>query len=306
MSKIYKGIDVAQWNDVYDMKLARSSGVEFAIVKVINKQNVKEKMYNSHIAKCREAGIPIIAGYTYSYANTVAKALSAANAFVAVAKADIDVMILDLEDKSLMGLGRNIIDIINTYRKVAISARMGFIIYTGASYYNPCLKAYSSEIADIPIWWARYPYISQKAITDDIPDSKYLPKISNHIIGWQYSSKGVIPGINGYVDLNVWYENVDEFATEEESVIESNPYREPTQIIEYGSTGEDAMWVQWYLWRFGLLLTNGNPDCKKINGFIDEECSKAIGIAQERLGLFGKNVDNRVGPITRALFKKVC
>ena len=88
-------------------------------------------------------GLPIIAGYTYSYANTVDKAKRAADAFIKIGTPKgIDTMALDLEDKSMMGLGSKIIPIINIYRDIAQAANMNFLIYTGASYYNPCLKPY--------------------------------------------------------------------------------------------------------------------------------------------------------------------
>lgn len=301
----YKGIDLAQWNDAVDMKLAKVAGVNFVILKVINKSNREEPKYKEHLMKCKMAQIDVIAGYTYSYANTVKKAREAANAFVRVADNDIDIMVLDLEDATMKGLGHLLVDIIRTYQKAAVDAGMDFIIYTGASYYNPCLKAYAQEIADIDIWWARYPSTGIKDMYSPIPDTKYLPIIPNKIVGWQYSSKGSILGINGYVDLNVWYKETKPDVQPILAIPDDvNPYKEPITLVRLGSSGEGAKWVQWYLWRFGLLLTDGAPDQTKITGIIDEECKEAIEESQRRLGLNGKNVDGIVGIITRTLYKK--
>ena len=180
-----KGIDIAKWNKITDYRAVRNAGVQFAIVKVINSSNKPDSRFHEHVSGLSSAGIPITGGYTYSYANTPEKAKKAADAFVETAKPkNINVMWLDLEDNAVKGLGSSIIDIINIYRMFAKSAGMGFGIYTGAQYYNPHLKPYAKEIADIPIWWARYPYTKERTITADVPDSKYLPS-GMELAGWQ-------------------------------------------------------------------------------------------------------------------------
>lgn len=299
-----KGIDIAKWNKITDYKAVRNAGVQFAIVKVINSQNRPDSRFHEHVNGLKTAGVPITGGYTYSYANTVDKARKAADAFVEIAKPKgINVMWLDLEDNAVKGLGSSIVDIINTYKMFADSADMDFGIYTGAQYYNPHLKPYKKEIADIPIWWARYPYTKERTITADVPDSKYLPT-GMELYGWQYSSKGVIPGIQGYTDLNVWYENEAFENIQKEIPVEYNPFTEPTANVAVGKTGNDASWVQWYLWRFGKLVdSNGKPDATKINGLFEEDTKRQV---MEVQGLLGLQADGIVGKITRATWKKIC
>lgn len=297
------GGDFAQWNPIKDMAKAKAAGLEFAILKVINKSNNPEKAYKEHLAKCQAAGVPVIAGYTYSYANTVEKAKVAADAFIKTAAGDIDTMVLDLEDVTMTGLGHRIIDIISTYQNLARQAGLKFVIYTGASYYNPCLKPFAGEIAKIPIWWARYPSITPKTIDSELPDMKNLPVLSNPLLGWQYSSRGQVPGIDGYVDLNAWFTDIgDDTVADKNVATDYNKYIEPEMLIKLGSTGEGAKWVQWFLWRFGLLTdANGVPDALRINGTIDRDCVLAIEESQRRLGVPD---DGIVGPVTRAVYKK--
>lgn len=291
------GIDIATWNKITNYQSVKNAGVKFAIVKVINASNNPDGRFYDHVAGCNSVGLPIIAGYTYSYANTEDKAIKAADAFVEVgAPKGIDTMVLDLEDKSMMGLGSKIIPIINIYRNTAQAANMDFLIYTGASYYNPCLKPYIREIADIPIWWARYPLSKEFALTAPIPDTKHLPT-GIDIVGWQYTSKGIIPGASGYVDLNVWYRDKPVQNNKYEISVEYNPFAEPTANVKIGKTGNDAMWVQWYLWRFGLLQKN------EIDGIIGKKSDACIREAQRRLGL---PTDGIVGKVTRAVWKKIC
>lgn len=297
------GADLAQWNPVTDMDKAKAAGLEFAILKVINKSNNPEKAYKEHLAKCQAAGVPVIAGYTYSYASTVEKAKVAADAFIKTAAGDIDTMVLDLEDVTMTGLGHRIIDIISTYQNLARQAGLKFVIYTGASYYNPYLKPFASEIAKIPIWWARYPSTAPKTINSELPDMKYLPVLQNPLLGWQYSSRGQVPGIEGCVDLNAWFTDIgDDTVADKNVATDYNKYMEPTTLIKLGSIGEGAKWVQWYLWRFGLLTNaNGAPDEKRINGTIDSDCVLTIKESQKRLGV---PADGIVGPATRAVYKK--
>ncbi|MBD5452682.1 MAG: hypothetical protein HDR25_08580, partial [Lachnospiraceae bacterium] len=207
------------------------------------------------------------------------------------------------EDNAVKGLGSKIIAIINIYKTFAKSANMNFGIYTGASYYTPYLKPYAKEMNDIPIWWARYPFTTQKAISADIPDSKYLPT-GVALAGWQYSSKGIIPGIQGYVDLNAWYQN-DTFENGSEEIpIKYNPFTEPTTNVTVGKIGNAASWVQWYLWRFGKLTNNmGQADAAQINGIFDANMAQKVKEVQTLLGL---KADGIVGNITRSLWKKIC
>ncbi len=76
--------------------------------------------------------------------------------------------------------------------------------------------------------------------------------------------------------------------------IKTNPYIEPTINVKKGSHGEGARWVQWCLWRFGLLDQSG------IDGIIGSKSEAALKTAQKRLGL---SVDGIAGRNTREKFK---
>lgn len=85
--------------------------------------------------------------------------------------------------------------------------------------------------------------------------------------------------------------------------IDYNPFVEPTGDISMGSKGEGAKWVDWYLWRFGLLTKNGQSDITQINGVIDSNKVEAIKVAQFRLGLPATGIITKTD---RETFKKVC
>lgn len=303
INQISQGVDLAKWNPIESYVRMKDAGVDFAILKVINKSNKPDEKFLEHYNGCKDAGIPIIAGYTYSYANTVEKAKKAADAFLTNCK-DIPMMVLDLEDVSMTTLGHKIVDIINIYREAAYGAGKEYAIYTGSSYYNPCLKKYADEIADIPIWWARYPYKAATTLATKIPSEYYLPSIPNDIIGWQYSSACQIDGAKGKLDVNVWYRDIMPTVNKmQEITAEINPFLRPTTVVTLGTRGQGALWVNWCLWRFGLLLTNGVPDENKVIDEITLESFLAIQEAQRRLGV---KDDGKVGLITGNAFEKVC
>lgn len=301
--EIIQGSDLAKWNEIEYYFKMKNAGIDFTILKVINKSNNPDGRFLEHYNGCKDAGIPIIAGYTYCYANTDDKAKRAADAFLRNCK-DIPMMVLDLEDACMTALGRKIVNIINIYREAAYGAGIDFAIYTGASFYNPCLKKYADEIADIPIWWARYPYKAEININTKIPSDKYLPSIPNELMGWQYSSNCRVDGAKERIDINVWYRDITIKNTPMQEITpELNPFIQPTTIVTLGTRGQGALWVNWYLWRFGLLTTNGVPDESKVTDVIYLESYLAIQEAQRRLGLLA---DGKVGQISRSVFMKVC
>lgn len=75
-----------------------------------------------------------------------------------------------------------------------------------------------------------------------------------------------------------------------------NPYKEPSSVVVLGCKGENVKWVQWYLWRFGLINKSG------IDGIFGVNTNTAVKEAQKRLGLLP---DGNIGPDTRNAWKKL-
>lgn len=210
-----KGIDVAQWNhekdenknliDSIDWKKVKANGVEFVIVKGINKQGAKEKGFDFNYNGATSVGLPVDV-YNYSYATTVNKAISDAKTVLSVIKGkNIGCVWLDVEDKTQMNLGMTLIDIIKAYQEIIEKARYKFGVYTGLSFYNTNIKPYRSFL-NCDFWIARYPSNAVMDLSfDPIADKK--PVIMHPLWGWQYTSTGRIDGISGNVDLSIRYDN---------------------------------------------------------------------------------------------------
>lgn len=227
-----KGIDVAKWNGIIDWKKVKESGVEFAILKAINKQCKKEEALERNYQGAVKQGLPVDV-YNYSYALTVDKAISDAKTVLSVISGKkIGAVWLDIEDKSQMNLGMALIEIINSYKNIIESAGYKFGVYTGLSFYNSFIKPFHTFV-DCPFWIARYP---SKAKMDfsDMPREDKKPSILHPLWGWQYTSTGRVDGITGNVDLSLTYEVVER---EEE-------LEDTRKTIKFGEYGVHVVYLQ--------------------------------------------------------------
>ena len=62
-----------------------------------------------------------------------------------------------------------------------------------------------SKLDGYDLWYAAYPSITAKKITDGRKDNRSKLSYPQAVI-WQWSSKGSVEGISGNVDLNICYE----------------------------------------------------------------------------------------------------
>jgi len=227
-----KGIDAAKWNGTIDWEKVKESGVEFAILKAINKQCQKEDALERNYKGAISQGLPVDV-YNYSYALTVDKAISDAKTVLsAIDGKKIDTVWLDIEDKSQMNLGMTLIDIINAYKNIIESAGYKFGVYTGLSFYNSFIKPFHTFV-DCPFWIARYPSKAQMDFAD-MPKEDKKPSILHPLWGWQYTSSGRVDGISGNVDLNLTYDVV-----EREEELENT-----RKTIKFGVFGAHVVYLQ--------------------------------------------------------------
>lgn len=201
-----KGIDVSAYNVITDYRKVQNAGVQFAILKIIRKDLTLDKLFATHLHGFSSCNIPIIGVYNYSYASTVAKAKGDAQKVIQYLKQYglQTTVYLDIEDNCLKNLGETLISIINAYQQVIENSGYPFGLYTGMSFYHTYIKPYQSKLSCNHIWIARYPSSAALKITDTINAAK-KPDIGAPIEGWQYSSSGIIDGISGKVDLDIFY-----------------------------------------------------------------------------------------------------
>lgn len=212
-----KGIDVAKWNGKIDWKKVKNAGVEFAILKVINKScSIEDSfLYNYKGALKNNIEIGV---YNYSYATSIAKAKADATivSHILNDKQITGKVWLDVEDVCLKNLGSKLIDIINAYKQVIESNELKFGLYTGRSFYNSYIAPYGG--VDCDLWIARYYLVNTQLKFGFVPDEKSKPVVSKDIYAWQFTSKGKVDGVNGNCDLNVIYDDCNKNESENANI----------------------------------------------------------------------------------------
>lgn len=211
--KVYKGVDVSGYQGAVDWARAGADGVRFAILKVIRRDLSPDKQFENNWRGCLDAGIPIQGVYNYTYATTAGKAAGDAEAVLRILGPDRHPFVwLDWEDKTLPK-GRQAADIINAYGDAITAGGCDFGIYFGMSYYNSYLGRIMEYVKPQyrKGWEARYynGYRKEMRISDPVEEGKKPSNFIEPIHGWQYTSMGRVEGISGYVDLNLWYAEVE-------------------------------------------------------------------------------------------------
>ena len=194
----YRGIDVSSWQGVIDWKKVADHGTEFAIIRITEAGNAIDRYFERNYAGCMEYRIPT-GVYKFSYALSIDEVRREAEKVIEVLKGrklQFPVF-LDLEYSNQRRLGTEMIArLAEAFRRIIVDAGYRFGIYCNLDWYRNVI---SEELKKYDFWIARYPVDDNGTLIE-----RYRPDIG---VGWQYTSKGRIPGIEGYVDRDVFYKN---------------------------------------------------------------------------------------------------
>lgn len=196
-----KGIDISYWQGNVDFEKVKKSGIEFVILREGYRKTVDKKFFE-YVEQCRDAGLEIFGVYHFIYGLTEQECKEEALSCLSnLKKAGLDteriVVFTDFEydtvtkaKQSGVILGKaecnkHTIAFCETIRENNVYLIPG--IYTNLDFYKNWYDL-STITKYKPTWLADY--------TGD-PDFPCLIQ--------QYSSKGTVPGISGYVDLNYYF-----------------------------------------------------------------------------------------------------
>ena len=185
-----KGIDVSHHQGEIDWKAVKEDGIDFAIIRCGYGQDIPgqdDKYWKENADGCTKNNIPF-GVYIYSYAKTPEKAVGEAKHVLRLIKGyTLQYPIyLDIEDASLSGLtasqhAANAKAFVETIEEAGYEAG----IYSGYNWHTGYLTDPAFDQWDR--WVARY--------------NTYCGYNKDYNM-WQYSSKGSVKGINGYVDMD--------------------------------------------------------------------------------------------------------
>ena len=204
-----KGIDVSAHQGKINWDTVANYGMDFAILRITEVGNVIDSQFENNFSGCNKHKIPV-GVYKYSYASTVSEAQSEARKVVSVLngrKIQFPVF-LDLENHRQRVLGaESIHNLAEAFREIIVAAGYKFGIYCNEDWY---MNVICSHLKKYDFWIARYP-----ANDDGWIQERLRPGFG---VGWQYSSKAKIPGINGTVDRSVFYKDYKEVSTVDKNI----------------------------------------------------------------------------------------
>ena len=191
------GIDVSSWQGDIDFARVKESGVEFVFIRVgsskgINGEYFVDKKFEQNIKGFNEVGLPV-GVYFYSYANSKESAIKDAEWVLEQIK-DYKVELgvaYDWESwsffnnfhQSFYSTTMNAKAFLDTVSKEGYKG----LLYSSKNY----LEKVWYPLDDYDVWLAHY-----------TKETSYKGKYKY----WQLASNGKVPGINGFVDMNIMYE----------------------------------------------------------------------------------------------------
>ncbi len=189
------GIDVSHHQVIIDWNEVAQQGVDFAFIKATEGGDHMDSLFCQNWTKIYDNNI--IRGAYHFFRPNIDPKLQFENFINQVELAEGDLPpVLDVEVDGdltriqLMAKVQEWLTLIENHYHVTP------IIYTNNKFYN---KYFSDYFNDYPLWIARYNHEQPKLIDD------------NNWTFWQYGNKGVVKGIIGDVDLNVFHGDSLEF-----------------------------------------------------------------------------------------------
>ena len=236
------GVDVSKWQGKIDWKQVKSSGIDFAIIRIgfrgENGNIYKDDFADYNIQQAQNAGI-LVGVYFYSNARTTAEAVEEA-AFTLSAIEGYSIsypVVYDCED--FMHSGSRMYGITAKQRTDNAIAFFNEISKNGyeAMLYSPKTeleKEYcwdTSRIESVAkIWIARYP--------NTVYTSDSHPDYSGKYDMWQYTDNGKVSGITGGTDISVSYFTKEKAAPKNESVTPNTAVAPETDSIYSAASDE--------------------------------------------------------------------
>jgi len=197
---VLRGIDVSEFQNTINWKAAKADGIDFAIIRAGGRLMqsgglYEDKRFHENVQGALAAGVKV-GVYFFSQAITEEEGLEEAEMLLSMLEGyDITMpVVMDWErlggtDVRTYGVGADKVT-------AAAQAFCGLVEEAG---YTPMIYMNSycgytkfdlRDLAEVELWFAEY---------EDVPSFRY------HFTMWQYSATGRVKGINGNVDMNLYF-----------------------------------------------------------------------------------------------------
>ena len=193
------GIDVSVWQEDIDWVQVKEAGIQFAMIRLGYRSMAEGLLNEDSCAKANYAGATAagiqVGGYFFSQAVTVEEAVQEAR-FVLEMIRDWELQMPIVYDWEHTGQdtrtanvdARTLTDCAKAFCKTVEQAGYEAMVYFNS--YQAENSLYLEELAEYPFWLAQYDQPLDFAHRVDI---------------WQYTDQGSVPGIQGDVDVNLYF-----------------------------------------------------------------------------------------------------
>lgn len=200
------GIDISRAQNSIDWEtLAKVEDLEFVIIRAAQ-GTAEDSRFAENIRAAMRLKIPF-GMYFASSATTAEEAIAEANFAAEYAKQyqPIYGIWYDMELPKQQTLGKQkITQLLRVWCDRVKEVGVPYGIYSNRDWLNNRIDL--SQLADANLWYAAYPSVKQKVLTDAPKENRSKLSYPQAAI-WQWTSKGRIDGIIGNVDMNVCYKD---------------------------------------------------------------------------------------------------
>lgn len=195
-AEVYEGIDVSNWQGYIDYNMVKSSGIDIVYIKASQGSNTKDAYFDINYENAKANGLKV-GFYHYVMARSVQEAEQEATFFASVIAGKIPDCKLAMDFEAFGDLsGNEINEISNTFLEtVKRLTNKEVILYSDL--FN-AQNTFSSELAEnYQLWLAYY--------SNNLLDVE--TKWENYV-GLQYTDRGIVSGIEGEVDRDIYTEEI--------------------------------------------------------------------------------------------------
>ena len=200
------GIDISRAQNSIDWEtLAKVEDLEFVIIRAAQ-GTAEDSRFAENVRSAMRLKIPF-GMYFASSATTAEEAIAEANFAAEYAKQyqPIYGIWYDMELPKQQTLGKQkITQLLRVWCDRVKEVGVPYGIYSNRDWLNNRIDL--QQLADAQLWYAAYPSVKQKVLTDAPKENRSKLSYPQAAI-WQWTSKGRIDGIIGNVDMNVCYKD---------------------------------------------------------------------------------------------------
>lgn len=226
---LIEGIDVSSWQREIDFEKVKRSGIEIVYIKSSEGFTLVDPYFERNYSEAKKNGLKV-GFYHYVTARSVEQAIRQARFFVSNIAGKVPDCKLAMDFESFGDLSKYEINQIG----LAFIKEVEFLSNKEAIVYSNTYTArtiFEGALTKYPLWVAQY------QVSNPTPNGNW-PTWA----GWQYTSKGNVDGINGYVDRDKFTKEM--YLNNQDTPVE-NPDNKPdiptvdkiiTITIQWGDT----------------------------------------------------------------------